>query len=650
MFRPGVNGYHNAVGWDVFLSQIRKAERLLSLADDRRRYSSVDDIRKAGKAAKEFFLEAIGGIPCDDSELDARVVGEIKRERYTIRKVVYQSLDKFYVTSNLYVPNKLDGRAPAILLCMGHARAGKGYENYRSAADLLVRNGFIVFAFDPPGQGERLNLIDRRSGVQKVRWGTREHSWLGLLSVLSGGCIARYFIRDAQRGIDYLSSLPEVDMSRIGVTGISGGGTQSSYLALVEERISAAAPGCYVTERLEYMKKFHAHDGEQNIFGHIPAGFNYCDYFINFAPKPLLLQGVAYDFFPIEGLLKTYEIVRSVYSQLGVEERCRIFVDDTVHGFSRSLRKETLRFFSEFFTGKSDSELDFSESPVEAEELLCTKSKQVLMEYPEAVGLDCKICEELPKDSERKLCGDELREHIRSIVFSGGRKIGRIYPRIISKEETGCDYQLEKIFFYSESDIALTAEMIKPIRDEHALRGGVIALLKEGTNTLAWPDKMSELFENVGGADKNIFVVDVRGLGGARIGDGLADEMSYRNMYGTLFKIAYNYWMLGDNFVACRVFDVLCALRYLRSRADVDEGDVMIYAEDDLAFVGLLSAVADGKINKVVLKNLPESYYKEASKVYYNREVFNEWTVIHGMLKDFDVPQLCGLLKECVII
>ncbi len=645
MFRNGINGYCNSVSWQVFFSQIKKAEQLFECSEEKSPYSDEQQIKRIGEFSREFFLQAIGQIPADNSELDAKIVGTVEYEHYRIDKVVYQSLENFYVTSNLYVPKNLDSCAPAILLCAGHAKDGKAYDNYRSAGDLFAKNGFIVLAFDPPGQGERLNLIDRKTGVQRVRWGTREHSWLGLICSLYGTSIARYFIRDAQRGIDFLTSLPEVDPSKIGVTGISGGGTQSSYLALVEDRIAAAAPGCYVTERLEYLKKFHAHDAEQNIFGHIPAGFNYCNYFIGFAPKPLLLQGVAYDFFPIEGLLKTYEAVQSVYKTLGYEKNCRIFIDDTIHGFSPVLRRETLKFFAEVFMDKKETELYFDESPAEIDDLVCTKSGQVLVDYPQAEDLGKKILDEMPKTS--RLSGEELRKHIRNLICNG-RDVETVYPRIISEETTSQDYQIEKMFFYSEQDIAITAELIK-LKRHDVKRGIVIALPEDGTNALGYPDKISELFGYVG-SDKNILILDVRGIGGTRISDSWTDEAAYRNMYGTLFKVAYNYWMLGDNFVACRAFDVLCALKYLRSIKDVDINNIEIYAEEDLAIVGLLAAVADGDITKLTLKGLPSSYRKEASKIYFNRKILNEWTVIHGMLRDFDIPELCKLVSECKLI
>lgn len=116
--------------------------------------------------------------------------------------------------------------------------------------------------------------------------GTMEHSYAGLQCTLVGANIARYFIWDLVRAVDFLESLPEVDSTRIGLTGNSGGGTQSSYVMLVEPRIKVAVPCTYITSREEYMKTGQAHDSEQNIFKAIVTGLNYDDFISCFAPKP----------------------------------------------------------------------------------------------------------------------------------------------------------------------------------------------------------------------------------------------------------------------------------------------------------------------------------------------------------------------------
>ena len=111
----------------------------------------------------------------------------------------------------------------------------------------LVRKNFLVFAFDPVGQGERLEYYNPETKKSIVGGPTTEHSYPGTQAFITGSSQARYMIWDGIRAVDYLLSRKEVDPERIGITGRSGGGTQSAYIAAMDERIYAAAPECYIT-------------------------------------------------------------------------------------------------------------------------------------------------------------------------------------------------------------------------------------------------------------------------------------------------------------------------------------------------------------------------------------------------------------------
>ena len=103
------------------------------------------------------LLKLLGGLPDYSGPLNAKITGEIKADGYTIEKVLFQSLPNFYVTADLYRPNQ-PGRYPAILYQSGHTQEGKP-EPQRAAANLALK-GFVVFATDPIGQGEREQTYD----------------------------------------------------------------------------------------------------------------------------------------------------------------------------------------------------------------------------------------------------------------------------------------------------------------------------------------------------------------------------------------------------------------------------------------------------------------------------------------------------------
>ena len=180
---------------------------------------------------RQTILSLLGGLPDYSGPLNPRTTGTIQGEGYAIEKVIFESLPGFYVTANLYRPNQ-PGRYPGILLQAGHTQEGKP-EGQRLAANLALK-GFVVLAFDPVGQGEREQTYDRRVDRPLAGWSVPEHIQAGAQSILIGESVARYFIWDAKRALDYLVSRPEVDPARLGAVGCSGGGALTTFIGALD--------------------------------------------------------------------------------------------------------------------------------------------------------------------------------------------------------------------------------------------------------------------------------------------------------------------------------------------------------------------------------------------------------------------------------
>src|SRR5262249_10462056 len=156
---------------------------------------------------------------------------------YTIEKIIFESLPGFYITGNLYRPSE-KGRYPAVLVPSGHTQEGKP-EPQALAANLAMK-GFVALTYDPIAQGEREQTFLPQLGRPLSGGAGNEHIELGARSLLIGKSVARYFIFDAKRAIDYLISRPDVDTDRVGVAGCSGGGAITTYIASLDQRIKAA--------------------------------------------------------------------------------------------------------------------------------------------------------------------------------------------------------------------------------------------------------------------------------------------------------------------------------------------------------------------------------------------------------------------------
>ena len=192
---------------------------------------TVADAERRKQLVRANIMEILGGLPDYNGPLNARITGQIQAESYTIEKVIFESMPGFFVTANLYRPNP-PGRYPAILFQSGHTQEGKP-EPQRAAANLALK-GFVVLCFDPLGQGEREQTYDPQLKGLLAGWSVNEHMHAGAQSILVGKSVARFFIWDAKRALDYLVSRPEVDATRLGAAGCSGGGALTTFIGALE--------------------------------------------------------------------------------------------------------------------------------------------------------------------------------------------------------------------------------------------------------------------------------------------------------------------------------------------------------------------------------------------------------------------------------
>jgi len=337
---------------------------------------TVEAAERRKELVRKKIIELIGGLPDYTGPLNAKVTGSIDKQKYIIEKVVFESLPRLYVTGNLYRPSK-PGRYPGVLIQLGHWDQGK-VAVQRLAANFALK-GFVAFAFDPIGQGERIQAYDPRVGGTLGGWCTEEHFQAGAQSILAGETLARYMIWDSKRALDYLASRPEVVAERIGCTGCSGGGTLATYASALDPRIKVAAPACWMNS---YRALFAGPvgDSEQNLPNFISAGLDETDYVELFAPKPWLIVSTIEDFFPLEGARTVYQEARGWYRLYHAEDHIDWAVGPGPHGTPQALRE---RIYDWMIRWLKDGQGDIHEEPVEMgsdHELLVTASGQVTTE------------------------------------------------------------------------------------------------------------------------------------------------------------------------------------------------------------------------------------------------------------------------------
>src|SRR6266849_2622723 len=437
------------LGWMDQIAQQQLSRRESTIAQ----IQNTADADRRREWVRAKILELIGGLPDYRGPLNERVTGRVTNDAYTLEKVIFESLPGYFVTADLYRPNR-PGRHPAVLMSAGHTTLGKT-ENHRISANLAAK-GFVALAYDPVGLGERFQAFDKRIGRTIAGCCTNEHLQAGAQSLLIGQSVARYFIWDAMRALDYLLSRPEVDASRAGAAGCSGGGCLTTYIAALDPRVKAAAPACFINSfRLLFAGPDP--DSEMSLPGFIGAGLDHADFLEVVAPKPWLILATEGDYFTPAGAKIVYEEARRWYGLYGAEDKLRFFVGPGPHGTPLETREEIYKWMIRWL---KDGQGDFHEQPVKFyanHELLVTPTGHVDDE-PGSRRVYQLTLDEIHARKRQGTVPELLAELRRLKVPSDGAS-----PVVkVSEESSGGEWRRQHVKFESEPGVEIGGTLYIP--------------------------------------------------------------------------------------------------------------------------------------------------------------------------------------------
>ncbi len=567
----------------------------------------------AYQRAKRDFLRRTFRLNWNRGPLAAQVTGVIEANGYTIEKVLFQSHGGFYVTANFYRPDG-DGPFPAILHPCGHSENGKAAEAYQLANQLLALNGFAVLCFDPIGQAERKQIFDQHN--QPALRGSQEHQQLGVAPILLGHSLASFMVWDAVRAIDYLCSRPDVDPQRIGCTGNSGGGNLTSYMMAYDDRIAAAAPGCFVTIHRLKNESPGPGDAEQNLFAQIRQRFDHPDFILVRAPKPTLILAATKDFVPIDGTWEAFRQAKRGYSLLGYPERIDLVEANEKHGFSRRLREAAVRFFARWLQGRQIEVFEEQDDRLEVRsdaELQVTEAGQV-HQLPGSRSFFDLCSQQQQRLATRR--PPLSRQLVRRVT--GVRQLMELAP---PKVDTIIgDSVPEHIVIQPETGIVLPA-LHWPGGDNMP----VLIATDSGMNTAV------ANAQQLHGQGHPVMVVDVRDTG----------ETKTRNwrFHGADYYIGY---MLGRNWLSMRTEDLLVCARWLSQREN--STTVQLSASGEIGPAALHAAALHPELISALhtersLASWQELMVADDAHSYLHNSV-------HGALEYYDLPDLKKLLHQ----
>jgi dienelactone hydrolase len=612
-----------------------KQVALAQLAERKQRVRSItsrEEFEKRRSEVRRKLLAMMGGLPDTRGPLNIRKTGAIDRGDYRIEKIIFESQPTVYVTANLYVPQTGRPPYPAVIQPTGHSVMAKARAFYQTLGLGLVKQGFVVLTYDPTGQGERRIFWDADLRDSKVGGTTTEHSMVGIQSLLAGESIARYMVWDGMRGVDVLQSLPFVDGKRIGVSGCSGGGTLTAYLAALDDRLQVAAPSCYITDWEDQLIETGPQDAEQQFPGLLEAGLNHADLVQAFAPKPYLICSTEADYFPITGSRKTFEESRRIYSLFGAAGRIATAYDEGPHGTTRKQREAIYAWMARWLKGGSGEIVPEPSYQTEYEEdLLCTSTGQVatslggdtvstlnMRRYGAILPPRPALASGAMADRMVERVRNEIRRVTRYEAAAGSLDLVADAPVVEGP------FRRTKLTYTAAAARRVTAMLFEPANGSATARP--VLFLVDGKPPTAEIDDLV-------GSGHAVLAVALSGLEEMR-----PDGSGYSGRWFGNEKLAWLAMMVGKPLPGMRIEDTLRAIEVLEKRRLMPHGECIGYARGAAPVLDLLhAAVLDRRIASVTAEGGLLSFSSMARTAIHYRLLES---VAPGVLHHYDLPDL----------
>jgi dienelactone hydrolase len=594
------------------------------------RLNSLSDWQQRQEFIKATLLKIVGPFP-ERNPLNPKIIRTLNKDGYRIEHIVYESQPGFYVTSSLFIPGSLTkkSKAPAIIYCSGHSAEGYRSAVYLNTIANLVKKGFIVFAFDPVGQGERYEYLDPSTGKSMIP-GYGEHSYAGCQSFITGSSQARYMIWDGIRAVDYLLTRKEVDPARIGITGRSGGGTQSAYIAAMDDRIYAAAPENYLTNFTRLLQNIGPQDAEQNMFNIIASGLDHPDLLLVRAPKPMLMITTTRDIFNIQGVLETEKEVARIYKAYGKEDNFTRTEDDAPHASTVKNREAMYAFFRKHLNTPGSS-ADEETEPFTPEEVKVTATGQVATSFGGETVFSLNRREAVNNSKKLETSRKDFKAHISGVLSSARRLSGFVEPEkaedpVLTGRLQKEGYVIEKYFLKGEGDYVIPYLLLKPEKPA----GKAIIYLHPS-------DKAKEV---TGGGEaewfvNNGFVVLSPDLLG--IGETGPEKIVYNHSY---IQKWFASMLIGRSITGIRAGDVVRLAYLLKRNTGINE--IYGLARNELAPELLHAAAFCPSISRVALIEPYSSYMSIVTSRFYNYGFM--YGAVPAALEEYDLPDLAASL------
>jgi dienelactone hydrolase len=606
----------------------RMIQNYLRMGTERIAATFADDVKsleswqsnRARYLDEYYYMLGLSPLP-EKTSLNATITGTHQGDGYVVDMIHYQSRPKLYVTGNLYRPANIkeDEKLPAVFYVCGHSGRGRNGNKvaYQSHGIWFARHGYICLVVDSLQLGEITATHHGTYNLGRWWWHSRGYTPAGVEAW------------NGVRGIDYLVSREDVDPKRIAVTGISGGGAATFWVAAADERVTIAVPVSGMADLESYIPN-------RVINGHCDCMFLYNTFRWPWtriaglvAPRPMLFANSDLDpIFPMDANERITNRLERLYSQYAASDRFDTLVSVGGHAYRKDIRQGAYRFINAHLKGDAreinDSEIDIvSEGrdvgtyPIPPQKLRVFPADADLP----SDQLNTKIDESFVAMAITKTPeAGKFDEWKKPLVAELKRVSFGYFPETIpaAKRLSGSDSKSERLESEPAIEFRLRYAEDGPARGEAKSVLLVVLGEEDAGSTPQW-------VKTVAKPDLAIVYCEPRGIGETR--------WTKKNPPNFVER---SHVLLGRTVDAGRVWDVIAAAKYLdatsEGRPSGERPSVQIAGEGASGVIGAYAAVLAPEISGVTLVSPPTSHMDAGAPQFLN------------VLRVCDVPDALGLL------
>ena len=570
----------------------------------------AQDIESRGKweqlrpTYKQEYLYMLGLSPMPaKTALQETVTGTLEGDGYVVDMLHYQSMPRLYVTGNLYRPSRVEAgrRLPAVLYVCGHSFCGRNGNKtaYQSHGIWFARHGYICLVLDTLQLGEIAGIHHGTYREGRWWWHSRGYTPAGV-ECLNG-----------IRGIDYLISRPDVDAQRIAVTGISGGGAATFWIAAADERVKVAVPVSGMADLPSYVSN-------RVINGHCDCMFLYNTFqwpwtriAALIAPRALLFTNSDQDdIFPMDANQRVINNLERLYSLYGASDFVDSFVSIGGHAYRKDIRQAAYRFIDMHLKNDprviEDSEIDLVTGrddsrtyPISPEKLRVFPQDSDIPRDQLNTTIDQHFVPmtkvEPPKKGEYEAWRASLLAELRRVAFG-------YFPERVPPVE------LDRTGLTSEPGINVRLERLG-----QAESARTVLIVRDGESD----KEISILAKQVSQPGDAVYVCSPRGVG--QTGWTRKDPPNY---------VERSHALLGRTVDTGRVWDIIAAARHLHK----ENAPVYMAGEGPAAVLAAYAALLEPDITGVIAIYPTQSHMDANAPQFLN------------VLRVCDIPDVLGML------